>query len=95
MLITRNALFILIMLGLLCVPAPGAASETKMDVAPRMDIPTLEAGLGSPDLIILDVRTDKDLSKSDKKIKGAIREEPRDFVSWADKYPRQKTIVLY
>lgn len=95
MLMARNVLFMPIMLGLLCIPALGAASETKMDVAPRMDIPTLEAGLGSPDLIVLDVRTAKDLANSDKKIKGAIREEPRDFASWADKYPQQKTIVLY
>ena len=51
--------------------------------------------LGNPDLIILDVRSGMDWTDSDLKIKGAIREEPDDIKSWANKYPKNKTLVLY
>jgi len=63
--------------------------------APRMPKDELKAMLGSPDLIILDVRYGKDWTDSDLKIKGAVREDPKVFESWANKYPKDKTLVLY
>jgi hypothetical protein len=36
----------------------------------------LKASLGSPGLVIIDVRPPKDWNESDQKIKGAVREEP-------------------
>jgi len=63
--------------------------------APRMTKDELKAMLGNPDLIILDVRSGMDWTDSDLKIKGAIREEPDDIKSWANKYPKNKTLVLY
>ncbi len=51
--------------------------------------------LGKPDVIIIDVRTNYDWDKSKMKIKGAVREEGMKFASWMNKYPRDKTIVLY
>ena len=63
--------------------------------APRMPKDELKAMLGSPDLIIIDVRYGKDWTDSDSKIKGAVREDPKLFESWANKYPKDKTIVLY
>jgi hypothetical protein len=36
-----------------------------------------------------------DWADSDLKIKGAVREDPKVFESWANKYPKDKTIVLY
>lgn len=63
--------------------------------APRMTKDELKGMLGNPDLIILDVRYGQDWTDSDLKIKGAIREEPDDIKSWANKYPKNKTLVLY
>ncbi len=51
--------------------------------------------LGKPDLIIIDVRTSYEWDKSKVKIKGAVREEGMKFGSWMNKYPKEKTIVLY
>ena len=67
----------------------------KSAEAPRMSKDELKAMLGSPDLIIVDVRYGKDWTDSDVKIKGAIREDPKVFESWANKYPKDKTILLY
>lgn len=51
--------------------------------------------LGKPDVVVIDVRTVYDWDKSHFKIKGAVREEGLKFASWKDKYPKDKTIVLY
>ena len=51
--------------------------------------------LGKPDVVVIDVRTAYDWDKSDRKIKGAVREEGMKFASWKDKYPKDKTLVLY
>jgi rhodanese-related sulfurtransferase len=67
----------------------------KSAEAPRMSKDELKAMLGSPDLILLDVRYNKDWTDSDSKIKGAVREDPKLFESWANKYPKDKIIVLY
>ena len=61
---------------------------------PRMTKAELKAILGSPDLVVIDVRQGGDWKKSAIKIKGAVRESPRD-IAWASKYPKGKTIVLY
>jgi predicted sulfurtransferase len=50
---------------------------------------------GKPDVIIIDVRTHYDWDHSNAKIKGAVREEGLKFGSWMNKYPKDKTIVLY
>jgi len=41
------------------------------------------------------VRYKKDWTDSDSKIKGAIREDPESIKSWAEKYSKDKTFVLY
>jgi hypothetical protein len=51
--------------------------------------------LGKSDVIVIDVRTNYYWDKSDVKIKGAAREEIMKFGSWMNKYPKDKTIVLY
>jgi len=80
-------------LGLVIV-AMLAVSATAEDV-PRITKDELKAQLGDPDLIILDVQTQSDWKASVRKIKGAIRENPSEFASWADKYAKEKTLVLY
>ena len=81
-------LIIFFMVGIL-------TSFAKSPEAPRMTKDELKAMLGSPDLIIIDVRYGKDWTESDVKIKGAVREDPEAFDSWAKKYPKDKTLVFY
>jgi hypothetical protein len=63
--------------------------------APRMTKDELKAMLNNPDLVILDVRAQRDWAEDDSKIKGAVREDPETVKSWASKYPKDKTLVLY
>jgi hypothetical protein len=51
--------------------------------------------LGKPDVIIIDVSSVEGWDGRDKKIPGAFREEPMKFESWMNKYPKDKTIILY
>ena len=63
--------------------------------APRMSKEELRSRLSDKDLVIIDVRTANDWGKSNSKIRGAVREDPEDVASWAKKYIKKKTIVLY
>ena len=63
---------------------------------PRMSTQELNSMLGHPEVIILDVRAAGDWDKSKTKIQGAVREDPnKSAESWANKYPKYKTIILY
>ncbi len=73
------------------VPLVGAKEEV-----PRMTQEQLKEMLGSPDLLILDVRAAGDWGKAQMKIQGAVREDPgKGAKTWAGKYGKDKTIVLY
>jgi hypothetical protein len=74
--------------GVFTIPAIAA------DV-PRITKEELKSMLGNPDVVILDVRGAKQWKASKKKIKGAVWEDPGDTESWTDKYPKDKTLVLY
>jgi rhodanese-related sulfurtransferase len=71
-----------------------AVSAWAADV-PRITKEELKAELENPDVVILDVRRGKDWTDSDQKIKGAIREDGKEYESWAENYPKDKKIVLY
>jgi hypothetical protein len=81
-------LLIFILVGLF---ANAAVAE---DVS-RMTKEELKSMIGDPKLVVIDVRTGNDWKGSKSKIKGAVREEPRKAASWAEKYDKQKTYVLY
>ena len=70
--------------------ACSSAAET-----PLVDKETLKTWLADPQVIILDVRQPKDWEGSDKKIKGAVRQEPKEIKTWAANLPKDKKIVLY
>ena len=65
------------------------------DEAPRISTDQLNDMLDSPDIVLLDVRTEKDWEKSDRKIVGAVRVDPDDVNSWAGNYSRDLKIILY
>ena len=62
-----------------------AASE-----APRVDKETLKSWLSDPQVVILDVRAASDWQGSDKKIKGAVRQDPKEIKTWAASLPKRK-----
>jgi hypothetical protein len=72
-----------------------AAAAVASDDVPRMGKQELKRLLGSDDVIILDVRTSREWEDSTSTIKGAIREDPQAFETWADRYPKDKILVLY
>ena len=81
-------LLIFILMGLF---ANAAVAE---DVS-RMTKEELKTMIGEFQVVVIDVRTGKDWDGSKLKIKGAVREEPKKATSWAGKYDKQKTYVLY
>jgi hypothetical protein len=79
----------------LAVGCAGMAKTPVQGDAPRMAKEELKAMLGAADLVVIDVRYGKDWSESDRKIAGAVREDPKGFDTWGGKYPKTKTLVLY
>jgi rhodanese-related sulfurtransferase len=52
--------------------------------------------LGNPDVIIIDVRVEDEWKEAKWKIQGAVREDSeKDINTWANKYPKDKTLVFY
>jgi hypothetical protein len=62
---------------------------------PRITKEELRSMLGNPNMVIVDVRGAKQWEASRSKIRGAVWEDPENVESWADKYPKDKTLVLY
>lgn len=65
------------------------------DDVPRITKEELKGLLGNPDVVVLDVRTNSDWKSSDYKIKGAVRESKSKVSEWAEKYSKDKKLVLY
>lgn len=61
----------------------------------RLSKEELKSMMDDLKVVIIDVRTGRDWNESKLKIKGAIREEPRNASSWAGEYDNRKTYVLY
>jgi hypothetical protein len=72
-----------------------SAKEIPFPDVPRMTKEELKFMLGNPDVIILDVRLEDQWQEADGKIVRAIHEDSEKFESWADKYPKEKTLILY
>ncbi len=78
------------------VGAAGFPTKDDLKTVPRMRKEELKPMLGNPDVIIIDVRIKSHWNKSKVKIPGAFRENPiGNIKSWEDKYPKDKTIVIY
>ncbi len=65
------------------------------DSIETIDKDELKGMLDSQDLVVLDVRTGRDWSSSEFKIKGAVRLEKGDIEAAMDTYSKDQTIVLY
>jgi rhodanese-related sulfurtransferase len=75
----------------------GCAEKWSIQLrVPRMTKEELKPLLGNPDVIIIDVRVEDEWKEAKWKIQGAVREDSeKDIDSWANKYPKDKTLVFY
>ena len=71
------------------------SGEESFPSVPRMTIEQLAAQKDAPGLFILDVRPEDQWMISDKKIQGAVHENPETVESWAKRYAKDATLVLY
>lgn len=60
----------------------------------RMPKEQLKSRIVAGDVVVVDVRTDRDWRSNRFKIKGAVRPE-KDIVKWASQYSKDTTLVLY
>ena len=91
--IRRIAIFIIILITAGALSSAGSDAQTQV---PRMTKEELKDLLGKPDVIVIDVRQTGQWNASKLKIAGARREDPgKKAESWAMKYQKDKTIVLY
>ncbi|MBW2148869.1 MAG: hypothetical protein JRG73_19165 [Deltaproteobacteria bacterium] len=90
-----NVLMIITIPVILATVGLFVMTAAAAELVPRMTKEELKKLLGNSDIILMDVRTGKSWKDSEFKIKGAVREDPKKFDSWADKYPKDKTLILY
>ena len=83
------------LMALLAASSTWTSAMGKQPEVPRMTKEDLRSKLGNPDVIIIDVRVGGEWRASSEKIQGAIREEPDQVKAWADKFPKDKILVLY
>ena len=73
----------------------GAGEPPPEEKALRMTKEQLKPRLGSEDLVVIDIRLDEQWRFSNRKIPGAVHENPAVPSTWMDKYPKDKTLVFY
>ena len=88
----RNFFLTLLVLPIVAFFISGGCAVTELH---KISVDTLSTQLDNPDLVIIDVRQDRDWKASAQKIKGAVRESPYSATSWAGKYAKDSRIVLY
>jgi len=90
----KRWLFRILLMTAMAALGAGAAWANGDD-APRIGKEAVKAMLGKKDTSIIDVRTISDWKESKLKIKGAVREDPLEVESWASRYPKDRTLILY
>ncbi len=83
-----GALFLLMATVLSSMDSAGAE-------AVRITKEELKRRLGDARTVIIDVRGGGDWRESDRKISGAVREEPDNVNAWEARYPKGTPLVLY
>ena len=82
-------------LVLLCCFVVGSWGAAFAGSTPTMTKEDLKEKLGSPDIVIIDVRVGKSWTASKVTIKNAVREDPQNADAWMNKYAKDKTLILY
>lgn len=76
-------------------------SSTDFSVAgndenvPGISVHQVRQLLNNSDAIIIDVRKYRNWWRSSKKILSAVREDPSKVNQWAQKYPKDKSLIFY
>jgi len=91
----KGVMLIVVALSMIGLAAVTMTSEAEAREVDRIGLEELKAMLGSADVLIVDVRTAKDWENSNAKIRGAVREDPKQVNEWLAKYPKDKKIVFY
>ena len=82
------------LLVLLAALLAGCGPSPRSEVQ-RLDKDTVKGWLDNPEVMIIDVRATGDWEGSDKKIQGAVRQDPNKRASWGKELSKDKKIVLY
>ena len=91
-LFAATVLIVVLLAGiLLCRTAASAASIE----VPRISIERTKQMLANPEVVIIDVRTAKTWWRSPSKIENAVREELGSLERWAEKYPKNTTLIFF
>jgi hypothetical protein len=94
---------VLLVMGLvltLLVAGPSFVTGAADDKIPFPEVPRitkeqLKELLGKSDLVIIDARPVEQWKYSDQMIPGTAHEDPLTVDSWAQKYDKNKRIVIY
>ena len=62
---------------------------------PAISVHQVKQLLNNSDVIIIDVRKYRKWWQSSKKILSAVREDPSMVDQWAQKYPKDKSLIFY
>ena len=87
-----KAFAVIVCLAIFLLSAQSANSLQKIQ---KITTEELDLLLDNPNVNIIDVRMKWDWNKSEQKIKGAVREDPYEIETWAKKYPKDNTLVIY
>ena len=87
----NKVIYGLLVLALLAA-APAMAAPPD---APRITKEEAKALLDIPKVVFVDARTEAVWSRSDRKIKGAVRIDKWDIEMWASSYPVDTTFIVY
>lgn len=87
----KIAFYLLLLISL----SAGLSVIASASEVPKISKEELKAMLNNPDLVIIDVRRERDWKSSSLKIRGAVWEDFLEVETWAQKYPKNKIIALY
>lgn len=83
---------LVISLFIIALFSTAALAQTEANRITKED---LKAQLDDPKTVVIDVRTGRDWTSSQQKIKGALRVEMRDVTLAVQTYDKGKTLVFY
>ena len=92
----NNALCIIAIVLLWLVSAyPDSLNANGTAAVPRISVDDAKNLLGQPDVVIIDVRTNKQWWRSTRKILSAVREDPSKVSQWHEKYSESQILIFY
>jgi len=80
---------------LLIFSSTGFSAADNEKTVPAISVHQVKQLLNNSDTIIIDVRKYRNWWRSSKKILSAVRENPSNVGQWAQKYPKNKSLIFY